>query len=115
MNIKLPEPVANYFRYSAEAKAEEAAALFALDAIIFDKGEDLEVAGRDAISLWFTELAAKYKNTLEIVNAVEEEGEVVVTTLVSGNFAGSPAEFRYRFVLSDQLISLLVIEFVDFK
>lgn len=114
MSIKLPEPIENYFRFTAEDKAEEAAACFALDAVIFDKGEDLEIAGREAISKWFVELAAKYQNTLEIFNSVEEEGEVVVTAFVSGNFPGSPAEFAYRFVVQDSLIKRLVIEFIGF-
>lgn len=114
MSIKLPESIENYFRFSAEGKAEEAAACFALDAVIFDKGEDLEIAGREAIGKWFVELDAKYKNTLEIFNSVEDEGEVAVTAFVSGNFPGSPAEFCYRFVLRDGLIERLAIEFVGF-
>jgi hypothetical protein len=115
MNINLPEPIENYFRYSAEENPKEAAAAFTPDATIFDKGEDLEVSGREAIYRWFTELTAKYKTTVEVVNLVEEEGEFVATTLVSGNFDGSPAEFVYRFVIRDGLIDRLVIDFIGFK
>lgn len=115
MNIKLPEPIEDYFRFRAEGKSEQAAASFARDAVIIDEGEDHEVVGRDAISQWFAEIADKYKTTLEVVGSVEEEGNVVVTTLVSGNFPGSPAEFLYRFSVRNALIERLVIEFTGFK
>lgn len=115
MNIKLPETIENYFRYSAEEKPKEAAAMFTADATILDNGEDLKVSGRESIHQWFIELAAKYQTTLEVVGLSEEEGEFVVATLVSGNFPGSPAEFAYRFALRDGLIDRLAIDFVGFK
>lgn len=115
MPIKLPGPIESYFRCSAEEKPKEAAAAFALDATILDKGEDLEISGREAIRSWFVELAAKYKTNVELVSSAEEDGELAVTTLVSGNFDGSPAEFVYRFALRDGLIDRLVIDFVGFK
>jgi len=115
MSIKLPEPIENYFRYTAEEKLKEAAATFALEATIFDNGEDLEISGREAIHRWFVELAAKYKTTLEVVGLVEENGEFAVTTLVAGNFPGSPAEFVYRFTLRDGFIDRLTIDFIGFK
>jgi len=52
---------------------------------------------------------------LEVVGSVQEDGEVVVTALVSGSFPGSPAEFLYRFSVQDALIKRLVIEFTGFK
>lgn len=115
MSIKLPESIDNYFRHSADKNAKEAAAAFTPGATIFDQGEDLEISGREAIERWFVELAAQYQTTLEIVGVVEENGAFAVTTLVSGNFPGSPAEFVYRFTLLEGLIDRLVIEFVGFK
>jgi hypothetical protein len=115
MSIKLPETIENYLRYTADGALKEAAAVFAPEATVSDEGEDTEVVGREAIYHWMTEYTSKYKTTLEVVGMVEEDGEVVLTTLVSGNFDGSPAEFVYRFTLRDGLIDRLVIEFVDFK
>jgi len=115
MNIKLPEPIENYLRSSETGDLEKAAAAFAPDATVFDEGEDTNVVGREAIHRWMTEYTSKYKTTLEVTDMVEEDGEVILTTLVSGNFQGSPAEFRYRFALRDGLIDRLVVEFVGFK
>jgi len=115
MSIKLPQPIENYFRYSENGAIDEAAAAFDSEATVFDKGEDLEATGREAIHRWMTDYTSKYKTTLEVVDLVEESGEFVVTALVSGNFPGSPAEFVYRFILQDGLIDRLVIEFIGFK
>lgn len=115
MSIKLPEPIENYLRYSAEGALKEVAATFAPEATVVDKGEDTEVIGREAIYRWMTEYTSKYKTTVKVVGMVEDDGEVVLTTLVSGNFDGSPAEFMYRFALRDGLIDRLVIDFVGFK
>jgi hypothetical protein len=115
MSIHLPEPVANYFRYKADENLTEAAGTFTPAAMVFDKGEDREVFGREAIHRWFIEQAATVKTTVDVVSSREENGEFVVTTLVSGNFKGSPAEFEYRFTLRDGSIDRLVIEFRGFK
>lgn len=115
MSIKLPEPIENYLRHTADGALKEAAATFTSEATVFDQGEDTTVVGREAIYHWMTEVASQYTTTLEVIGMVDEEGEVVLTTLVSGNFDGSPAEFVYRFVLREDLIERLVIEFVGFK
>lgn len=115
MNIKLPEPIENYLRFRSGEKPEESAHLFATEATIFDNGEDYKVSGREAIKHWHTEVAAKYKMTLEVISFTEEDGEIVVSILVSGNFPGNPAEFVYRFTLSSGHIEKLVIDFVGFR
>jgi hypothetical protein len=115
MSIRLPEPIDSYFRYTASGDLKEAAATFAPEATIVDEGEDATVVGREPIHQWMLETAAKHATTLEVVGTDERDGEVVLAALVSGGFPGSPAEFRYRFVLGDGLIDRLVIEFVGFK
>lgn len=115
MSIKLPEPIETYLRSTANGDLKEAAAAFAPEATVVDEGEDTKVVGREAIYRWLIEVAAQYTTTVEVVGLAEKDGEVVLTTLVSGNFDGSPAEFVYRFVLRDGLIDQLVIEFVGFK
>jgi len=115
MNVKLPEPIETYFRSSENGALQEAVATFAPEATVFDKGEDLEVAGREAIHLWMADYTSKYKTTLEVTDVAEQDGQFIVTTLVSGNFPGSPAEFVYRFELRNGLIDRLVIDFVGFK
>lgn len=115
MSIKLPEPIENYFRHSQNEALEEAVATFTPEATLVDEGEDAKAVGREAIRDWMVDYTSKYKTTLEVVGMVEEGSEVVVTTLVSGNFPGSRAEFVYRFVLRDGLIDRLVIEFAGFK
>ncbi|RYG48420.1 nuclear transport factor 2 family protein [bacterium] len=115
MSIKLPQPIENYFRHSEKGALKEASEAFALDATVIDEGEDSKAVGREAIHGWITEYTSKFKTTLEVVNLVEKDGEAVVTTLVSGDFPGSPAEFVYRFALRNDLIDRLVVEFVGFK
>lgn len=115
MSIKLPEPIENYLRSSESGDIDRAATAFAPEATVVDEGEDTEFVGREAIHRWMTEYTSKYKTTLEVTDMVEKDGEVVLTTLVSGNFPGSPAEFAYRFRMRDGLIDRLVVEFVGFK
>lgn len=115
MSIKLPEPIDSYLRHTASGNQQEAAAVFSPNATVVDQGEDTEVVGREAIHRWLIEVAAQYTTTVEVTDLVEKYDEVVLTTLVSGNFPGSPAEFVYRFTLRDGLIERLVIEFVGFK
>lgn len=111
----LPEPIAAYFRYKTEDGLNGAPDFLSPDATVIDTGEDTEVNGRDAILRWMAQVADQYKFTTELLGLVEEEGATVVTTLASGDFPGSPAEFAYRFELRDGLISRLTIDFVGFR
>lgn len=115
MNIKLPKTIETYFQQTTAEAPAEVARLFAPDAVLVDEGEDLEVVGRDAIHQWMIELAAKFKTSIELTAYEEIERQGVVTTLVSGNFPGSPAVFVYRFDIQGDLIHRLVIEFAGFK
>jgi len=116
MNTKLPETIETYFQQTAAEAHAEVAALFAPEAVIVDEGEDEEIVGRDAIHQWMIELAAKYKTSIDVTAYEEVGGQGIVTTLVSGNFPGSPAEFVYRFDLQDDgQIARLVMEFAGFK
>ena len=115
MSIKLPEPIEKYIRNSGSGALDEAAAAFAADATVVDEGEDTTAIGREAIHGWMTDYISKYKTTVDVTDMAEKDGEVVVTTLVSGDFPGNRAEFVYRCTLRDGLISRLVVEFVGFK
>jgi hypothetical protein len=47
------------------------------------------------------ETTRKYRATCEVTDVVEAAGRTVVTALVSGTFAGSPAALRFAFLLED--------------
>jgi len=115
MSIKLPESIEKYIRNSEIGAIDEAVAAFAPDATLVDEGEDITAVGREAIHAWMADYTSKYTTTVEVTDTIEKDGEVVVTTLVSGNFPGDRAEFVYRCTLQDGLIARLVIEFVGFK
>lgn len=115
MSIKIPEPIEKYIRNSEIGALEEAVAAFTADATVVDEGEDTTVVGREAIHGWIADYTSKYKTNVEVTDMVEKDGEVVLTTLVSGNFPGNRAEFVYRCTLRDGLIARLVTEFVGFK
>lgn len=115
MNIKLPQAIEAYFQQTAAEDHAEVAGLFTPDAVLVDEGEDLEVVGRDAIRQWMIDLATKSKTLIEVTAYEESNRQGVVTTLVSGNFPGTPAVFVYRFDIQGDLIKRLVIEFAGSK
>lgn len=116
MNFEIPQTIKSYFELTASEAHAEVAELFAPEAVIVDEGEDREIVGRDAIHQWKIELASQLKTTVEVIDFVEKEGTQTATALVSGNFPGSPAEFKYHFEISPEgLIHRLVIEFVSLR
>lgn len=103
----LPTPIREYFNARNSFDAGSALAQFGGDAFVED--ENLERRGRDAIRDWIEETETKYHARFE-VQAMEQVGDsLVVTTLVSGPFPGSPLRIDHAFALSGEKISRLVI------
>ena len=81
---------------------------FAPDAAVFDDGKEFH--GTDEIRTWLTTAASEYTFTRTLVSAepIDDYTWLVVNHL-EGNFPGGTVDLRYRFALSDDLISELVI------
>ncbi|MFD2937229.1 nuclear transport factor 2 family protein [Spirosoma flavum] len=83
------------------------AALFAANAIVHDAGETYN--GPAEIKQWNEATNEKYRVTLEPAEFLTHENGGILTVMVSGNFAGSPAPLKYNFAFDDEKINTLSI------
>lgn len=107
MTLDLPQPVADYF--AADTLDSEAVSLcFTEDAVVKDEGHTYR--GRAAIKRWKADASAKYRYTSEPFACEREGGQVTVTSRLTGNFPGSPADLRFIFGLEgDRIASLEIV------
>ena len=78
-----------------------------MDATVQDEGRTFE--GLAAITAWRTETKKQYRDMVEPVEAVQRDGQTVVTARVSGDFPGSPATLTFIFRLERDHITSLEI------
>jgi SnoaL-like domain len=104
----LPDTVTRYQDAHDRHDTDVALSAFAPDAAVFDDGR--EFRGTDEIRTWLTTAASEYTFTRTLVSAeaVDDSTWLVVNHL-EGNFPGGVVDLRYRFALTDDLISELVI------
>ena len=107
MTLQMPEMIAGYFAADRKGEAQAIAASFTSDAIVIDEGN--RYVGRDAIREWMANASTQYQYTVEPFDLIEDDGHVVVTSHLVGNFPGSPVDLRYRFMLDGDQISQLEI------
>jgi hypothetical protein len=107
MTLDLPTPVANYF--SADRSDSEAVAqCFTVNAVVKDEGCTFK--GRAAIRQWKADASAKYQYTCEPFVCERRDGQVIVTSRLTGNFPGSPVDLRFVFKLEgDEIESLEIV------
>lgn len=107
MTLDLPTPIANYF--SADRSDSEAVAqCFTENAFVKDEGHTFQ--GRAAIRQWKANASAKYQHTSEPFVCERRDGQVIVTSRLTGNFPGSPVNLRFFFRLEgDKIKSLEII------
>ena len=103
-----PDAVRRYQDAHDRGDVENALAAFAADAIVTDDGH--EYRGRDQIRDWLARASTEFTYTRTLV-AAEAVGadSWLVTNHLAGNFPGGVVDLRYRFVLTDDLISELEI------
>ncbi len=107
MTLHLPKVIAGYFAADRKGEAQAISRCFTPDAVVIDEGN--RYVGRDAIRQWMANASTQYQYTVEPFDLTEDDGHVVVTSHLVGNFPGSPVDLRYRFVLDGDLISQLEI------
>lgn len=105
--VNLPEPIAAYFAADRHPSAQALARCFTAQATVTDEGRTH--VGAQAIAAWRANASTQYRYTVEPVAIERDEGFIVVTSHVAGDFPGSPVDLRYRFRLERGLIAALEI------
>ena len=106
MNLDLPKPIAAYFT-ADKGDSEAVAECFTENAVVKDEGHTYQ--GKAAIKQWKAEASAKYQYTSEPFASEQQDGKVVVTSRLTGNFPGSPLNLRFFFGLDGDKIGSLEI------
>ena len=107
MTLELPRPIAAYFVADREG-GEAVARCFTEAAVVKDEGRTHR--GRAAIQNWKEEASARYQYTCEPFACEQRDGNVVVTSRLTGTFPGSPVNLRFFFVLEgDKIASLEIV------
>lgn len=107
MSLDLPVPIARYFAADKHRDPAALAACFTEDGTVIDEGNTY--AGRAAIRQWIANASTQYTYTVEPFALAQQDGRIVVTSRLAGNFPGSPVNLRYRFALEAGLIAALEI------
>ena len=104
MSLDLPKPIVAYF--TADKGDSKALALcFTENAIVKDEGHTYD--GLAAIKKWKAD--GKYTYTSEPFASEQKNGKTVITSRLTGNFPGSPADLRFFFELEGDKIAALQI------
>ena len=107
MSMHLPRPIEIYFSSDTVHDPDALAKCVAVDATVRDEGRTFE--GLAAITAWRTETKKQYRYTVEPVEAIQRDGQTVVTARVSGDFPGSPVILTFIFRLERDHITSLEI------
>ena len=106
MTLNLPKPVAAYF-IADEADGEAVSRCFTDDAVVKDEGHTYN--GRAAINKWKEDASAKYEYTSKPLTCEQQDGKIVVTCRLTGNFPGSPIDLRFIFEMAGEKIASLEV------
>ena len=106
MTLDLPKPIAAYFA-ADKADSEAVSQCFTKNAVVKDEGQTYH--GRRAIKKWKADASAKYQYTNVPLAYEEQDGTVIITARLTGNFPGSPVNLRFSFGLEgDEIASLKI-------
>lgn len=108
----LPEVIIEYFHHKNNHNKLGLLSTFSDKAVVFDRGENKELHGQDQIELWIDKSLSGLNLKTEISEFRKEDDTWTIDTIVSGDFKASPAKFIYNFVLEQNKIIFLDIEFV---
>ena len=107
MTTQLPQPIAAYIQATNAHDIDALLASFTPDALVIDEGH--EYHGLAQIRAWREKTNEQYQFTLDVTGITEGGNATVVTTLVSGNFDGSPVQLHFHFTLTGDKIAALSI------
>ena len=103
----LPTPIAIYIDAENRGDTEALAQCFAEDAVVRDEGKTIE--GLADIKRWKAETKKKYQHTIEPLASAQNDGRIIVTNRLTGNFPGSPIDLEFVFTLDGNKIASLDI------
>ena len=104
----LPETVRRYQDAHDRHDTDIALSAFAPDAAVFDDGKEFH--GTEEIRTWLTTTASEYTFTRTLLSAdAVDDGTWLVVNHLEGNFPGGVVDLRYKFTMSGDLISELII------
>jgi hypothetical protein len=106
MTLDLPKSVAVYFA-ADKVDSNAVAQCFTENASVKDEGHTYK--GRAEIKKWKEDASAKYQYTSEPFACEQEDGKIIVTSRLVGNFPGSPVNLRFFFELDGDKIASLEI------
>jgi hypothetical protein len=107
MDITLPPPIGIYFSSENEHDPSALDRCFAADAIVRDEGRTIK--GIAAIKAWRAETSEKYHHTVEPLGLSLQGGSIVVLSITSGEFPGSPIRLEHIFEIDGERITSLEI------
>jgi len=105
--IKLPAPIGRYFEAANGDAADKVAACFTAQAHVRDENHDHH--GREAILAWAIESRQKYQFYAEARSFEPSADGGTVTSHLTGDFPGAPADLRYRFRLEGDDVAELEV------
>jgi len=103
----LPETINRYFEATNAHDVDRVIECFAVDAVVEDLGEDLELKGGAAIRKWIERITGEYKLAVTPLESAYRGEAIEIIAEVSGTFPGSPLKFRYIFKVRDDSIMFL--------
>jgi ketosteroid isomerase-like protein len=102
------EVIRRYLAAHDRRDTDAALATFTPDATVVDDGH--EYVGSDEIRHWLANASTEFTYTRTFVDAEVVDADTwLVTNRLEGNFPGNVVDLRYRFALTGDLISQLVI------
>ena len=111
MSAKLPAPISAYVRATNDHDLDAFLASFSEDALVNDVQR--EFWGKAAIAKWAEREIFGAKVTMEVVNAVDHYGDLIVTAKLDGNYDKSglpdPLILTFYFTLRGNKITKLII------
>lgn len=107
MNLQLPDVVRTYFEISNGGDVSRLASCFSADATVFDENKTHE--GIEAIESWQHEAQQAFTYHVQPLEAVHEDGRLIVIARLAGDFPGSPVKLDHVFMLKDGRIRSLEI------
>jgi hypothetical protein len=108
MSKQLPQPVEIYMDSLNTNDTTVIDACMAKDAHIHDSGENNHVNGIEAIKEW-REKSVEFELKSKVIDAENKHGIIIVSSLTSGIFPGSPQLFYYFFTVAKDLITNIEI------
>jgi hypothetical protein len=109
--FQLPQSITAFYHASDVYDDDLLASCFTEDAILVDEGE--EYHGPKAISRYILEANQAAKVKTDITDCIVKNDETVVSTIITGNFDGSPVPLNFHFTLNNGKIKNLFITVIS--